>query len=249
VPVPSNPSTIAAQLDQLRRAGKKLPTSELPRPASIDEAMEAQRELVKREGFSPQAWKIGPEPLGRIVFAPLHPFQTVATTEFALWRSGLKFEAEIAVRLRRELQARDRTYSRDEIVDAIDKVYLGAELVFGAVEEGGKISFPLYLADRLANAQYVLGPEVASSLLDHVGTTNLLVEMEGGPVLYDGLAKHPIGDPLTWLVELANDQPETSPLRAGAIITTGTLCGAPVLPTPGDIRVQLGGVTMTLKAR
>ncbi|NKF32899.1 2-keto-4-pentenoate hydratase, partial [Pseudomonas sp. BGM005] len=62
-----------------------------------------------------------------------------------------------------------------------------------------------------------------------------------GRTIYDGPAQHPKGDVLTWLVEYANDglRPETS-LKAGALITTGTLSGAVVLTEPGEIDILFG---------
>jgi 2-keto-4-pentenoate hydratase len=45
-------------------------------------------------------------------------------------------------------------------------------------------------------------------------------------------------------LDYANDgmRPNTS-LKAGALVTTGTLCGAIELVTPGDIEIVLGGST------
>ena len=111
-----------------------------------------------------------------------------------------------------------------------------------AVRESGSISFPLFLADRLGNSGYVLGPKVDKSVVDTAGGTPLKVT-HAGRTIYDGPAQHPKGDVLTWLVDYANDgaRPEAS-LKAGALITTGTLSGAVELTGPGEIDILFGDI-------
>lgn len=83
-------------------------------------------------------------------------------------RSGLKIEVEIAIRLSSSLPPRKLEYSRDEVVLAVHRLYLGLEVIDSRVEEGSEAPFLLYLADRFGNAGYVLGPELPCDLLDGV---------------------------------------------------------------------------------
>jgi 2-keto-4-pentenoate hydratase len=239
---PFDPRALAAKLHGLRRSRNQAPTAGFSLPADLRHAMDAQNFLAADEAIESNAWKVTVSPDGQAVTAPLHPYVQADSGAQIPWQRGTKFEAEIAVRLGRDLAIRrEGSYSRADIVDAIDAVHLGAELLASAVEESGKISFLLFLADRLGNSGYVLGPRVPKSAVDTASGTPLKVTFNGQP-LYDAPAQHPKGDVLTWLLDYANDgmRPNTS-LKAGALVTTGTLCGAIELVTPGEIEIAFGG--------
>ncbi|SEI08606.1 2-keto-4-pentenoate hydratase [Rhizobium tibeticum] len=241
---PFDPRALAAKLHGLRRSQSQAPTAEFALPADLRHAMDAQNFLAADEAIASNAWKVTVSPDGQAVTAPLHPFVQAESGAQIPWQRGTKLEAEIAVRLGRDLPVRrEGSYSRADIVDAIEAVHLGAELLASAIEESGKISFLLFLADRLGNSGYVLGPRVEKPAVDTASGTPLKVTFNGKPI-YDAPAQHPKGDVLTWLLEYANDgmRPNTS-LKAGALVTTGTLCGAIELVTPGDIEIVLGGST------
>ncbi|TAW07159.1 2-keto-4-pentenoate hydratase (plasmid) [Rhizobium ruizarguesonis] len=235
-----DPRTVAAGLHSLRQAGRQEATDTFALPADLDQAMEAQDLLAAADGISSNAWKVTVSPQGQAVTGPLHPYAEAVSGADIPWYPGLKFETEIAVRLGSDLPVRTGAYSRTEVVEAIAAVYLGAELLVSAVRESGSVSFLLFVADRLGNSGYVLGPKLEKSVVDTVGGTPLKVT-HAGRTIYDGPAQHPKGDVLTWLVDYANDglRPETS-LKAGALITTGTLSGAIELTEPGEIDIELG---------
>jgi 2-keto-4-pentenoate hydratase len=239
-----DPRALAARLHSLRHAARQAPTADFTLPADLHQAMDAQNFLAAEEGISSNAWKVTASPEGQPVTAPLHPYVEASSGATIPWFPGMKFEAEIAVRLGKDLPVRkDGAYSRADVTDAISAVHLGAELLVTAVKESGSVSFLLFLADRLGNSGYVLGPALPKSLIDTAGGTAIKVT-HAGETIYDGPAKHPKGDVLTWLVDYANDRlrPETS-LKTGALITTGTLSGAPELKGPGDIEILFGSDT------
>ncbi|MBY5458368.1 2-keto-4-pentenoate hydratase [Rhizobium leguminosarum] len=236
-----DPRTVAARLHSLREAGRQEATDSFALPADLPQAMEVQNLLTAADGISSNAWKVTVSPQGQAVTAPLHPYAEAVTGADIPWYPGLKFETEIAVRLGSDLPVRTGVpYSRADVVEAISAVYLGAELLVSAVRESGSVSFLLFVADRLGNSGYVLGPKLEKSVVDTVGGTPLKVT-HAGRTIYDGPAQHPKGDVLTWLVDYANDglRPETS-LKSGALITTGTLSGAIELTEPGEIDIELG---------
>ncbi len=236
-----DPQAVAAKLHGLRQAGKQEPTSAFPLPADLQQAMETQNALKAEEGVASNAWKVTVSPEGQPVTAPLHPYAETVSGATIAWYPGLKFETEIAVRFGRDLPYRKGApYSRAEVLDAISTAYLGAELLVSAVKESGTVSFLLFLADRLGNSGYVLGPSISKSFIDTAASTPLTVT-HGGRTIYDGLAKHPKGDVLSWLVDYANDplRPESS-LKSGALVTTGTLSGAVELAEPGEIDIRFG---------
>jgi 2-keto-4-pentenoate hydratase len=236
-----DPRALAARLHGLRQAGKQEPTSAFRLPNDLHQAMDAQNFLKAEEGVASNAWKVTASPDGQPVTAPLHPYAEAVSGATIAWYPGLKFETEIAVRFGKDLPyRRGAPYSRADVLDAVSAVYLGAELLVSAVKESGAVSFLLFLADRLGNSGYVLGPSIAKSFIDTAASTPVKVT-HGGKTIYDGFGKHPKGDVVSWLVDYANDplRPEGS-LTSGALVTTGTLSGAIELSEPGEIDIRFG---------
>ncbi len=242
-----DPRALAAKLRSLRNAGKQASTAEFPLPGDHRQAMDAQNFLSAEEGIRSNAWKVAMPADNQPVTAPLHPYVEAVSGAKLPWVAGMKYEAEIAVRLGKDLPIRSGgKYTRAEIADAVADAYLGVELSWTAVAEGNKISPLLFLADRLANLGYVLGPVLPRSILDTCTGTPLKVTLNGQPI-YDATAQHVKVDVLTWLVDYANDtfRPDSS-LRSGAVITTGSLCGAIELASGGELDTTLGGAKMHL---
>ncbi|KRB61200.1 2-keto-4-pentenoate hydratase [Rhizobium sp. Root708] len=236
-----DPRALASRLYDLQKNARKARTEEFALPATLQDAMDAQNFLAAQERISSRAWKVAMSPDGQPVTAPLHPYSEANSGATIAWVGGIKFEAEIAVRLSKDLPVRkEGRYSRSDVLAAIGDAYLGAELLASSIEENGQLSFLLYLADRIGNRGYVLGPSLPKDVIDTVGETPLRVN-HNGHAIYDGIAKHPKGDVLTWLLDYANDRlrPGTS-LKSGDLITTGTLCGAIELTAPGTIDIVLG---------
>jgi 2-keto-4-pentenoate hydratase len=232
---------LAKTLFALRAEGHSKSTSEFPLPPDISIAMQAQNALANLEGASDIAWKVAMSPDQHAVMAQLHPYVETSRDAELPYLAGMKFEVEIAVRLGKDIPVRGKAYSRSEILDAVSEAHLGAELLSSVIVESGKQSFPLYVADRIGNRGYALGPVVSKALVDTVGGTGLKVTMDG-TTIYEGPAKHPAGDVLAWLVAYANDdkRPDGS-LASGSLITTGALSGAMLLPGPGKVDVVHDG--------
>ncbi|MFB9949151.1 fumarylacetoacetate hydrolase family protein [Rhizobium puerariae] len=238
---PFDADTLAKTLFTLRKEGRVAPTASFALPGGLTQAMDAQNALARLEEAGGHAWKVAMTPDGQPVVAPLHPYEASSTPARLLFLPGMKFEVEIAVRLGRDLPPQATAYTRSDVLDAISEAHIGCELLATAVQESGKLSFPLYLADRIGNRGYALGPAVPKALVDGIGGLPLKVTQEG-ETLYDGPARHPAGDTLDWLVAYANDgaRPQGS-LKAGAIITTGALSGAMPLAAPGRVDVLIDG--------
>ncbi len=232
---------LADRLYSLRIAGRSQATAEFSAPDDLEAAMQAQKALATLEGAPGNAWKVAMSPDKSAVVAPLHPYVETTRDAELPYLPGMKFEVEIALRLGRDLPVKANAYFRDEIYDAVSQAYLGAELLSSAVEESGKLSFPLYVADRIGNRGYALGPIVPKTLIDTVAEADLKV-VQDAVSIYEGPAKHPVGDVLAWLVAYANDSTRPAgSLEAGTIITTGALSGAMPLSAPGTVEVQLAG--------
>ncbi|WP_018238448.1 fumarylacetoacetate hydrolase family protein [Ensifer sp. BR816] len=234
----------AADLAQRFATAKdRIAAAQLPAPATIAEATAVQAAFVAPEDAPAAGYKVARSPEGISVAGRLSPIAIVgadARPAAFRWRRGVRVEAEIGFRLASSLPPRQAGYSRDEVITAIGAVHLGIEVLDSRIDEGSKAPFLLFLADRLGNAGYVLGPELPRDFLDAEGRT-LGVSLDGAPI-FEGEAHHPAGDVLAWLVGWANEtQRAENSLAAGEIVTTGSLCGALDLAAPGRVDVRLDG--------
>ncbi len=225
-------------------AKDRIAAAQLPVPDTIAEAIAVQAEFVAPDDVPAAGYKVARSPEGVGVAGRLSPIAIAGPDAQPVtfrWRKGLRVEPEIGFRLASSLPPREAGYSRDAVIAAIGAVHLGVEVLDSRIEEGGKAPFLLFLADRLGNAGYALGPELPRDLLDGVEGRSLEVSLDGAS-LFAGEAHHPAGDVLAWLVGWANErQRAQDTLRAGEIVTTGSLCGALEVGTPGRIEVRLDG--------
>lgn len=238
---PYDMNTLATRLLSLRRNGTHAPTASFALPADWVAAEAVQALLSAHEQVGGMAFKVAATPDGTPLVAPLYPYVEMLEGAVLPFVQGMKFEVEIALRLGGDLPVRAGGYSRDAVKAAVGDVRLGIELLGGAITEGASLSFPLFVADRLGNRGYVLGPRLPAEMIEE-GQGQPLVVTRDGQTLFDGPARHPAGDVLDWLVRYANraDRPAAS-LAAGMMITTGALCGALALPGPGRMDVAFAG--------
>ncbi|WP_137131366.1 hypothetical protein [Rhizobium sp. FY34] len=175
------------------------------------------------------------------------PLLFVSQALSAAFEPGLRVEIELALTLAEDLPPRGEPYGRQEIVDAIGSVALGVELVRTRYIDGPGDNLTLLLSDMMSNIGYIVGPELDRAVLAPGADLGPLTLTTGGVSLYDADAKHPDGDPLAALVACANGGlPMGGYLKAGHVVTTGTLCGAPYIETPSDFTAMLGGRSITV---
>ncbi|MEY9834074.1 2-keto-4-pentenoate hydratase [Sinorhizobium fredii] len=227
---------------RLQRIASLPPNCRYPRPLPRRPPCRPHSSRPKTRLRRDTRWPARPEGVG--VAGRLSPIAIAASDAPPAvfhWREGLRVEAEIGVRLASSLPPRQNGYSRDAVIAAIGAVHLGVEVLDSRVAEGGKAPFLLFLADRLGNAGYALGPELPRDLLHGAEGRPLDVSL-GGATLFSGEAHHPAGDVLAWLVGWANErQRAEDTLAAGGIVTTGSLCGALDVASPGRLDVKLDG--------
>ena len=205
-------------------------------PATMAEAMEVQAAVAAALGAEVAGWKVGYTPDGTPFAAPLYAgYMETSGACLPLRQGGVwGVEPEIAVRLGRDLPPRPgQPYSRAEIMDAIAAVLAGIEIVGSRIIDHGAAPFPVRIADNFMNAAYVAGAELAD--WRHLDLTALRATLSlGGKVAHDAVGGHPNGDPLKPLQDYANAQCDRlGGLKAGQIVTTGSLCG--LVPVPGAV--------------
>lgn len=224
---PSEKQSIADQLVRAHLTGKRVASSSLPVPHSLASAMQVQASVQERLSRPVGGWKVAIGPQQLPVAAPLLDLYP-DSSEIPLFRN-CTIEVELAVHLRKDLPRRETgAYERSDILDSIENAVLGIEVIGGRFDSAANVPFLSFLADNLGNRAYVVGGSVPLSALSGVNGLDCHVTLDGQP-LYQAPASHPAGDPLLPLLAYANAQSDhLGGLKAGQVVTTGSLCG--VLP-------------------
>lgn len=225
-------------------------------PGTLFAAMAVQRAFAEHWAKPVAGWKLAIRPDGEAVGASIFDCVRVDDANLASYpEDGTEgVEVEICFTLSADIPASTvGLMTRVDLMGFIDKVHLGAELLRYRLVEKNQVPFPLFLADRLANHGFVIGPELDEGILE-VFTGNgenlpHLTVSEGPVSMFDAKGKHPNGDPLAPLVAFANSAFNTGGmLKAGNVVTTGSLCGAIPSTLAGETRIRLesaGALTLS----
>lgn len=147
-------------------------------------------------------------------------------------------EVEIGVVLGRDI-APDASADESMVAAAVDHYFLGVEICATRYTDR-KLAGPTGgLADNQSSYGYAIGPNWALS-----GQPNgLEVRLSfNGTEIYAAPAKHGFGTVLASLAAYTRSQRTEFPLRAGTIITTGSLCGMVATGGgPGHVVASLDG--------
>ena len=238
-----NSMSTARILAEARVTGRKLSTYPGDAPATQADAFKLQCEAARLTGWQQIGWKIGcTSKMAQDMLRTSSPFpgpmylersyandSNVPMSEQAI----RLIEPEIAFTMAKDLPARHKAYSVDEVLDAAASVHLSLELVNrrlpGGLEDGNMWN----IADGGCNDAFVLGP--ANDLLspeDYAGL-ELIVSKNDKPET-TGIASNALGGPdiaLTWLANYLSAH--GSMLAAGQVVTTGVVTGL-VYVVPGD---------------
>lgn len=216
-------------------------------PETIETGMAAQAISAAAIGKEIGGWKVSFSG-GRAVAAPLIDVYDSRTGTIPK-KGAVGVEIEICFVLSNDIPApvKGQAYERDDILAQIASVHLGAELVSYRLIEENNAPFPLFLADRLGNHSFVLGPEIDRFFIERVlhedqNLPSLLLEADGA-VLLDAPAKHPQGDAVAPLLAYANRQIDhLGGLKRGQVVTTGSLCGLIRLSGQATIKAAWGEI-------
>jgi 2-keto-4-pentenoate hydratase len=135
-------------------------------------------------------------------------------------------EVEVGVVLRRDVA------SAADVPAAIDHYFLGVEICGSRFTDRKLAGLNGPLADRMTALGYAVGPRRA--LGDRIDGLGIELEFDGRQI-YAAPAKHGFGTVLASLLAYADNQHPAFPLRAGTLVTTGSMCG--LVPTSGTGRV------------
>ncbi|OOO21857.1 2-keto-4-pentenoate hydratase [Agrobacterium pusense] len=242
---------LAETFAETSRQGTKIALADLEAeglvPGTLLAAMAVQRAFAGNWAKPLAGWKLAIRPDGGAVGAPIFDCVRVDDANLASFpQDGTEgVEVEICFTLSADIPASTAgRMTRADLTGFIDRVHLGAELLRYRLVEKNQVPFPLFLADRLANHGFVIGPELDEGIVEvFTGNGENLLQLtvrEGTVSLFDAKVKHPNGDPLAPLVAFANSAFNTGDmLKAGNVVTTGSLCGAIPSALAGDTRVRL----------
>ena len=223
------------------------------RPNSIEEAYVVQDSLIDRLAASVNGWKVGAsnakaqqnlqtsEPFAGRMLKETTQESPATLTKGSLFAPGV--EVELAFQLSKDLPAGD-PYSREQIIDAVDRLYPAVEVVDSRYTSGLKAGIPQIIADNGAHGALILGSAVEH--WESVDRLNSAVTLEvNGKNLSSGISSNATGgDPLDSVIWLANDRARRgNGLKAGDLISTGSCCTELGWPKPGDqVRAEFSGI-------
>lgn len=236
---------------QADRAGATIPFAQLHTdglvPEDFEAAMAVQRAFVRASGKPVKGWKLAIRPDDQAIGAPMLDCYRVDDKNIAfLPQTGTEgIEVEICFILSSDIPVRGAApFTRTELMRCIDTIHIGIELLRFRLVEKNHVPFPLFLADRLANHGFIIGPEIDGKVLDVFAGQEAdlprLVVTEGATQAFDATAKHPNGDALAPLLAFANSTLNKGDmLKAGSVVTTGSLCGFLPSTLALDIHIDL----------
>ncbi len=239
---------LARLLSDADQSGRRLTSASLPVPVSNAQAIAIQHETLTLNGWTVGGYKVAIRPDGTSVSAPMAHITRSSDDSKTTFERPLidAVEVEICFVLGTPLTPRGPDgYTRASVLEHVSAIRAGIEFLAHRLDDGSKSQPLLFLADRLANAGYLVGDELDAALIEPDLSYPLTI-VTNDKSLFTEPCKHPFVDPVAPLLAFANAL--TQPIPAGQIITTGSLCGAIAIPHDAEIVVS-GFAALTVQAR
>ncbi|MBY0331557.1 MAG: fumarylacetoacetate hydrolase family protein [Acetobacteraceae bacterium] len=240
---PAAREALARVLAAARRDGQQV--AALPAhlvPGDAEEAYAVQARVAALLGWPPLGWKIAgtneimrtrlgqPEPILGRSFARFLRASPAVLTHAALLDPIV--EAEIMLRLGRDLPPRAAPWTRDEIADAVAAAHAGIEVAECRLPMEPRPAHTAIIADGSGNGHYVIGPAIPAGTDLAALPVAVLVN---GRERRTGTGAEVMGDPLLALAWLANRRNALGDgLVAREWISTGT-CTGMLAARAGDV--------------
>jgi 2-keto-4-pentenoate hydratase len=235
----------ARQLLSARITGRAialLPPGATPR--SLEEAyaiQDAQMRALAPVG----GWKVGAKsPDAEPTCAPLPASGIHASPHrFDATRFPLRLvEAEIGFRIGRDLPARARPYTEQDVLDAVASVHGTIELLATRFSDAGAVDALALLADFISHGALVVG--AGDEVVRAIDQMRTRVQLYVDDVLdVDITGGNAAGDVVRLLGWLANHVAVRSGgLRAGDIVTTGSCIGMRPVPPGARVKAVVGNL-------
>ena len=214
-------------------------------PADHDGAYQVQADVARLSGEAVAGWKTGfaPDGSGRPIAGPI--FAGDCRPDGGVYRLGagqwVIVELELAIRLARDLPP-GRKYGIDDILAASSEVLAAIELVGTRYADFDGTPFEAKLADNLNNGGFVAG--TGSADVRRVARNGMALKLwRDGALIADHEARHNDGEPLLAVAAFAAAGVDRlGGLKAGQIVTTGSLNKLLKVDGPAEFKGELGGI-------
>jgi 2-keto-4-pentenoate hydratase len=195
------------------------------RPQDLGEAHAIQDATVAALGDTVAGWKVGLPIDGRIVRGVILRSRIIPSggSIAAATVPLLGVEAEIAFRVDRTLEPRERPYDYAEVAAAVT-AFPAIEIVDSRFRDYRGAPLIERIADCVSNGAFVVGAAKDAWREFDLAKLDARLEVDG-EVLVRRVGGHPTKDPLLPAVDLVNDLRHTTGVRAGQLMTTGTYTG------------------------
>lgn len=215
---------------------------------SLADAMDIQKRVADGLGEKVSAFKVAILPDGNAISAPLFGSLVVQSGGRvpSPSRGLVGIEVELAVRFARDVTP-EIAADPEALKASIGSVHMGIEIVGSRLDDRTKAGTYGGLADNSNSAGYAVSPQEWTDGLDIDGL-NLTVATEAG-VIYEGKAKLSFGGPLNVLGAYGQRPIDHfGGLKAGTLVTTGSLCGVVAMPDPAPrtVTAVLGSQQMVV---
>lgn len=198
-------------------------------------AYRVQAGVLAALGQTPALIKTAVQPDGTGIAAPIFASGFGQSGDFELSAATVTgLEVEVGLVLGSDLSAETANADEAEIIEAIDHYFVGIEVCGTRYVDRLKASVQAGLADNMSSYGYVINPAERDLGAD-IEQFDVQLTLDGVQ-LHAGPAKHSFGTVLNSFIRYARAQVPAYPLKAGTIITTGSLCG--LVPVSGTGRVE-----------
>lgn len=151
-------------------------------------------------------------------------------------------EVEIGLVLASDLTSEAANRDEIDIIEAIDYYFVGVEVCGTRYVDRAAAGFIGGLADNASAFGYVMDPSHRDAGAE---IANYDVHLEfAGQQIWNGPAKHSFGTVLNSFIAYAKNQRSEFQLKAGTIVTTGSLCGLVPASGPGHVVARVGSHTV-----
>lgn len=233
-------ATLIQQLVDAQRSGAHAVDAAPYAPLDREAAYRVQHGVMQALGEKPAMYKTAVAPDGVGAIAPIFASRVGLSGSLQLPVSNIiGLEVEVGVVLGEDVP--NGTGELD-LIEAIDHYIVGLEVCGSRYLDRSVAGYNGGLADSMSAFGYVINPIIREPGADLEGF-DVTVEF-AGQQLYSAPAKHGFGTVLASLVAYAKAQRPEYPLKAGMIITTGSVCGLVPISGIGHAVAKLGAHTV-----
>lgn len=231
------------QLAAAQRAAQSSVDATLFADVDRDAAYRIQAGVLAALDETPGLLKTAVQPDGVGVTAPIFASRVGPSGDFALPLATVTgLEVEVGLVLRSDLSVETARADEAAIIEAIDHYFVGIEVCATRFRDRTLATLQGGLADNTSSYGYVIDPTHRQVGAD-VDGFDVHLSLDGVQ-LYSAPAKHSFGNVLNSFVAYAKNQVPAYPLRAGTIVTTGSLCGLVPVSGTGRVKAVLGNHTV-----